>query len=201
MSHTYTQKSANKLYRYYVCVTAHQKGYGECPTRSVSAPAIEQAVVDQIRGISRNPVVVNAVFRELEDGRTANIESLQRERRLLEKELGRISDEIAGVVPLGGKLTTERLAELQERATAHERRLRDLRGQLAATAGSTIDAAAVRQTMEHFDGLWTEMSPREQERFVKTLVEGVLYNGETAEVTVGFRTKAIRNLCMEGTIQ
>jgi site-specific DNA recombinase len=201
MTHTYTQKSANKLYRYYVCVTAHQKGYGECPTRSVSAPAIEQAVVDQIRGISRNPVVVAAVLRELEDGRTANIESLQRERRLLEKELGRISDEIAGLVPLGGKLITERLAELQERATAHERKLRDLRGQLAATAGSTVDAASVRQTMEHFDGLWAEMSSREQERFVKALVEGVLYNGETAEVTVGFRTKGIRNLCIQGGVQ
>jgi site-specific DNA recombinase len=201
MTHTYTQKSANKLYRYYVCVTAHQKGYSECPTRSVSAPAVEQAVIDQIRGISRNPLIVSAVLQELEDGRAANIESLQRERRLVEKELGRISDEIAGLINLGGRSATDRLAELQERATAQEAKLRDIRGQLAATAGAAVDAASVRQAMEQFDGLWAEMSPREQERFVKTLVEGVLYNGETAEVTVGFRTKGIRNLCMQGGIQ
>ncbi|MBM3815309.1 MAG: recombinase family protein [Acidimicrobiia bacterium] len=201
MTHTYTQKSANKLYRYYVCVTAHQKGYGECPTRSVSAPAVEQAVIDQLRGISRNPQIVAAVLHELEDGRAANIDSLQRERRLIEKELGRISDEIAGLAPLGGKLVTDRLAELQERATAREAKLREIREQLAATAGSAVDAAAVRQALEHFDELWAEMSPREQERFVKTLVEGVIYNGETAEVTVGFRTKGIRNLCVQGGIQ
>ena len=55
--------------------------------------------------------------------------------------------------------------------------------------------------MEEFDGLWAEMSPREQEKFVKTLVEGVTYNGETAEVTVGFRSKGIRNLCLGGINQ
>lgn len=201
MSHTYTQKTPTKLYRYYVCVTAHQRGYGECPTRSVSAPAIEQAVIDQIRGISRNPFVVAEVFRELEDGQTANIESIQRERKLLEKELSRVGDEIAGLVPLGGKLATDRMAELQDRATILERKLRESRAQLAAAAGSPVDAEGVRQTMEAFDGLWAEMSPREQEKFVKTLVEGVTYNGETAEVTVGFRSKGIRNLCLGGINQ
>ena len=144
---------------------------------------------------------MSAVLQELEDGRAANIESLQRERRLVEKELGRISDEIAGLMNLGGRSATDRLAELQERATAQEAKLRDIRGQLAATAGAAVDAASVRQATEQFDGLWAEMSPREQERFVKTLVEGVLYNGETAEVTVGFRTKGIRNFCMQGGIQ
>ena len=55
MIHTYTKKTANKLYRYYVCVTAHQHGWNKCPTRSVSAPAIEEAVVAQIRGIGATP--------------------------------------------------------------------------------------------------------------------------------------------------
>jgi DNA invertase Pin-like site-specific DNA recombinase len=32
------RKAPNKLYRYYVCVNAHQKGYNQCPTRSASAP-------------------------------------------------------------------------------------------------------------------------------------------------------------------
>ena len=55
MVHTYTKKTANKLYRYYVCVTAHQRGWNKCETRSVSAPAIEEAVVAQIRGIGSHP--------------------------------------------------------------------------------------------------------------------------------------------------
>ena len=69
MVHTYTQKAPNKLYRYYVCVNAHQKGYNQCQTRSVSAPVIEQAVVDQIRGIAANPDVVADVVRQLDEQR------------------------------------------------------------------------------------------------------------------------------------
>jgi site-specific DNA recombinase len=66
MVHTYTQKDA-RLYRYYVCVKAHQRGWTQCETRSVSAPELEQAVIDQIRGVGRNPVMLTAVMRELEE--------------------------------------------------------------------------------------------------------------------------------------
>jgi len=74
MVHTYTQKTPHKLYRYYVCVNAHQKGYNQCPTRSVSAPAIEQAVIEQIRGIAANPGVVDRVVESLGEQRVADIE-------------------------------------------------------------------------------------------------------------------------------
>ena len=65
MVHTYTQKDA-RLYRYYVCVKAHQRGWTQCATRSVSAPELEQAVIDQIRGIGRNPMMLTPVMRQLE---------------------------------------------------------------------------------------------------------------------------------------
>jgi len=74
MVHTYTQKTPHKLYRYYVCVNAHQKGYNQCPTRSVSAPATEQAVIEQIRGIAANPGVVDRVVESLGEQRVADIE-------------------------------------------------------------------------------------------------------------------------------
>jgi site-specific DNA recombinase len=51
MIHTYVQKK-NRAYRYYVCVKAHQRGWAQCETRCVSAPALESAVLEQIRGIS-----------------------------------------------------------------------------------------------------------------------------------------------------
>ena len=66
MVHTYTQKDA-RLYRYYVCVKAHQRGWAQCSTRSVSAPELEQAVVDQIRGIGRNPTMLTAVMKHLDE--------------------------------------------------------------------------------------------------------------------------------------
>jgi len=197
MVHTYTQKAPNKLYRYYVCVNAHQKGYNQCSTRSVSAPVIEQAVVDQIRGIAANPDVVAEVVRQLDDSRVAGIEGLEREKRVMEKELQRLGEEIAGLVRMNGKLATDRMADLQDRAAVLERQLREVRDQLAESVGQTMDVASVRKTLREFDGVWSEMTPREQEKFVKTLVERVSYDGATGTVTVGFRTAGIRQLCLE----
>jgi site-specific DNA recombinase len=199
MVHTYTQKTPNKLYRYYVCVNAHQKGYNQCLARSVSAPAIEQAVIEQIRGIAANPGVVDRVVESLGEQRVADIESLEREKRLIERELERLSQELAGLVRTGGKLAVDRMAEVQERAAVLERKLREVREQLAEWVGQTVDVADVRRTLREFDRLWAEMTPREQEKFVKTLVEQVTYDGRSGEVTVGFRTAAIKQLCMEVT--
>jgi site-specific DNA recombinase len=60
-----------------------------------------------------------------------------------------------------------------------------------------VDAAGVKKTLREFEGIWSEMTPREQEKFVKTLVERVTYEGATGMVTVGFRTAGIRQLCTE----
>jgi len=55
----------------------------------------------------------------------------------------------------------------------------------------------VLRALREFDVLWEEMKPPEQEKFVKTLVEQVTYDGRTGRVTVGFRTTGIRQLCIE----
>jgi site-specific DNA recombinase len=45
---TYTAKPGRR-YRYYVCKSARQNGWNSCPTKSVPAPMIEDAVLDQFR--------------------------------------------------------------------------------------------------------------------------------------------------------
>jgi site-specific DNA recombinase len=71
MVHTYTQ-NAKALYRYYVCVNAQQRGWNKCETRSVSAPLLEDAVVDQIRGFAQRPGMLSEVLRQLEENRQQN---------------------------------------------------------------------------------------------------------------------------------
>jgi site-specific DNA recombinase len=48
MAHTYTAAHGRR-YRYYVCRRAHQTGRVGCPTKAVSARAIEESVVTQLR--------------------------------------------------------------------------------------------------------------------------------------------------------
>jgi site-specific DNA recombinase len=65
MTHTYSQKK-NTRYRYYVCINAHQRGWNKCKTRSVSAPELEGAVMQSLRGFARDPAVLSEVLQQLE---------------------------------------------------------------------------------------------------------------------------------------
>jgi hypothetical protein len=50
---TYTAKPGRR-YRYYVCRSARQNGWSSCPTKSVPARMIEEAVIDQLQSALRD---------------------------------------------------------------------------------------------------------------------------------------------------
>lgn len=59
MIHTYSTKGKNKKYRYYVCIKAQKLGYATCPTRSLNAQDIEDAVMKHLPQIEikNNPLL------------------------------------------------------------------------------------------------------------------------------------------------
>lgn len=56
MFHTYSQKGMYR-YRYYVCLNAQKRGYAVCPTKSISAPIIENAVLDSLKKMDPDNVL------------------------------------------------------------------------------------------------------------------------------------------------
>jgi site-specific DNA recombinase len=69
MTHSYAQKKGRPLYRYYVCGKAHRQGWQRCETRSVSAPALEQAVVQQLAVMATDSDPMNVVRLALDASR------------------------------------------------------------------------------------------------------------------------------------
>lgn len=200
MIHTYVNKK-DRLYRYYVCVKAHQRGWTQCETRSVSAPALENAVVEQLRGIGQNPTMLLGVLRQLAEHRNRESAETEREKTDIEKELQSIAQEMKETVSAAGSagssadIATSRLAELQDRVSYLSSRLTDLRQQLAAIEAEGVDAQGVEAALHDFDPLWEQLSTWEQERFIHTLVEHVRYDGKTGTVTLSFRSRGIKEFC------
>jgi hypothetical protein len=62
MSPTHTRKG-NRLYRYYVSQDVLKRGPDACPVGRVPAAEIEAAVIDQLRGVFRQPEVVVGTWR------------------------------------------------------------------------------------------------------------------------------------------
>ena len=197
MVHTYVNKK-DRLYRYYVCVKAHQRGWAQCETRSVSAPAIENAVLEQIRGIGRNPTVLREVTRQIADRRRRDLEQIEGEKAEIERELTKITQHVKVIVGETGtaaELATDCLAELQDRVPQLNSGLAELRRQIAAIESEATDPRDVESTLREFDPLWEQLSTWEQERFIRTLVEQVRYDGKSGTVILGFRSQGIKELC------
>jgi site-specific DNA recombinase len=196
MIHTYVKKK-NRLYRYYVCVKAHQRGWAQCETRCVSAPALESAVLEQLRGVGRNPAILRNVLQKIDEHRRRDASAAMREKVDAEQELQNITQEIGGLVSMAGgrEFTTKRLAELQDRAGHVNTRLAELQSQLAAVDAERANPTDVEAALHAFDPLWEQLSTWEQERFIRTLVEQIRYDGKSGTVTLGFRSTGIKDLC------
>ena len=62
MSPTHTRKG-NRLYRYYVSQDVLKRGPEACPVGRVPAAEIEAAVIDQLRGVFRQPEIIVGAWR------------------------------------------------------------------------------------------------------------------------------------------
>ncbi len=88
MTHTYVQKKQTR-YRYYVCIMAHQRGWNKCETKSVSAPELEGAVIENLSRFAQHPAMLSAVFRHLEGMRGESSEIAMAEPADVQDALGR----------------------------------------------------------------------------------------------------------------
>lgn len=197
MSHTYTAKG-NRRYRYYVCGTAQQRGWSECPAPSVPAGAIERFVVEQIKCIGRDPAVVAETVRQVREQTEATIERLDHERVSLQQQLRDDNSRLQAAAALSGHLErVSRLADIQERIRIAERRLTEIGNELISLRGKLVDEADVARALADFDQMWETLAPREQARVLELLVERVDYDGEHGRISLTFHATGIKSLTQE----
>jgi len=201
MTHTYVQKSGNKLYRYYVCINAHQRGWNKCETRSVPAPDLEAAVVGQLRGIARNPAMLSEVVEQLAQQHREAAKTLTERKAELSARRSKVEKEIAAASPVassrgpGAKHAAERLAELHQQAADLDRELASVSSELDSQREQSVDRGALKPALESFEPLWEHMNMWEKEQFIRKLVSEVRYDGRSGAVTVAFRSNAVKQLC------
>jgi site-specific DNA recombinase len=198
MTHTHTKKG-NKRYRYYVCVGAQKRGWHTCPSKSIPAQEIEDFVVDQVRCIGRDEGLLAEVLEETQTRGQKRIKELEAEKRRLEHDLKRHNEEVrklAGRLATNGT-ATDRVADLQDRIQATEQRATQVREELLALGRELVDEKEVARVLSLFDPVWETLSPREQVRIIRLLVQRVDYDGEKGTVSVTFHPAGIKTLAEE----
>ena len=205
MAHAYTRKG-RKRYRYYVCRNAQQRGWSGCPSKSLGAHDIESAVVEHIRGIGRNDAIVQATMEKVREQSDRRMAELEVQRLGQERELKQLYSSVeklvrsAGWDSSNGRSTTDQLADLQDRIRRAEQRITAIREEVIALEREAVGEGELSQALAHFDPVWESLSPREQSRIIRVLVERIGYDGRDGTVTLAFRSLGIKALCNEAAI-
>ena len=201
MVHSYTLKRGRdgrggRRYRYYVCSRAQKRGWATCTTKSVPAGELERFVVDQVRRVGRGPAVLAATLRQMGDRQERARADLAAERRAAGRELARLHAALKKVLGAGVP-DADHLARLNEQIQLAEQRATALAERELALQQEHIDPAVVAEALTAFDPVWERMSPREQARVVRLLVERVAYDGAAGSVAVTFRPSGLKALAAE----
>jgi site-specific DNA recombinase len=195
MVHTYTVKGARR-YRYYVCLTAQQRGWDVCPSKSLPAQRVEDSIVERIRSLGEDPRIAAETARKVHEQIEASSREASVELRTAEKELTRDQRELVKVAAMPGNgLRTDRMADLQERIQTTEQRIRELRDDLDTLEAETVSPQELKQALEAFDPIWKTLNTSEQSRIIRALVERVGYDGRTGKLAVTFRSAGFKTLC------
>ena len=162
-------------------------------TRSVSAPAVEDAVVESIQRVSVHPSVLEQTGRVIRQRLTEGITRLREELNGVQVRVKNLKSQIARL----RKPDASREAEMKEQIGTGEARAAELKREILVRERERIDGEELRKAMEPFEALWKAMNLQEQSLLLRQLVEKVGYDGRTGKVTVSFKSASIKELCQK----
>ena len=194
MTHTFSCKG-NKRYRYYVCGTAIQRGWSECPAPSVPAGEIERFVVEQIRTIGQDPTLLRKTTMEVQQRNHAECKRLGDEQKSLARQMRDDHAKLQAIVA-NPNITSNLsgLSEIQSRLEAADRRSQQISAELVVLETQRIDDQQITNVLAGFDDLWQAMPPKEQVRLVRLLIERVNFDGPGGNLAITFHPTGLRSL-------
>lgn len=196
MIHTFYGKR-DKQYRYYRCLEAIKNGAHTCEASSLPGLEIEKLVVDEIRTLGGDRELLDRILAEAQVNVDQELTALKTERASIHAALGRLEQELRELVAdrSGTAAATARLAAAHERVSGARTRLAEVETRLGLIGAKAITREEARKALREFDGVWAQLSPREQGRVLKLLFSKIEYDAENATVAVTFRATGIAALC------
>ncbi|MBI3722353.1 recombinase family protein [bacterium] len=191
-------------YRYYACVKAKKRGTSACPVRSMPADELERFVVDRLKSLSRDPQLITETIAKATAGARERLPALRQEERTLAVDHQRVREEartllsaLAAQACGDGRLASERLGELDQRAAQIDRRRTEIRDEIAELTRTLVEEEDARAALSLFSPVWETLEPRERARIVQLMIEHVELDGVKGEIALTFHPLGISTLADE----
>ena len=201
MTPSFTTRGTRR-YRYYVCTQAQKRGWAKCPSKSISAGAVEQFVIERIRVIAHDPELVRSTLQQVRSGDEHELGSLASERRKLERNLDRWQSDLRERLARGKRHAdaaemVSHLSQLQERISQGQRQLNRIVDQVKAIESAHIEEAQVLDALSQFETIWEAWSTSERSRVVRLLIERIDYDGSSGQISITFHSTGLQSIVNE----
>lgn len=195
MSHHFATRG-NRRYRYYVCVHAQKHGWRECPAPSLPAKELEDFVVEQIKGLGKDPAILAEALRATQEHLHAEVAEMERGRAEIEERVRDLGREIGALAPRAGfdEEVTREIGRLQNKMREEQEGIAGINEKIAAIRQRMLNPDELLGAIEAFDPLWQAMSPAQQAKLIHLLVERIEYDGEAESIAITFHPTGIKNL-------
>ncbi len=166
MTPTYSKKGKIR-YAYYVCQKDSKRAVNVCSLRRIPGGDIEKAVIQQLSTVFRTPSLMAKTFAKASELEKAERDKFTTERDAVEKELGKLQEEIVGFQGFDSPEKSEKLESAKSLAT----RLNEINKQLAKLSKKSIQEQDIAGALAGIEELWNMLFPAEQYRLMQLLVD------------------------------
>jgi len=200
MFHTYTSKKDNRKYRYYVCMNAQKRGYKNCPTRSVNAQQIENAVVVSLIKIASDSEFRKEALRDVNKKAREEIDAFEQERKALCKDARDLSERIDNLKEsLKGSSDNNEALErdlktLEAKYEEYQRLVTDARVKEMTLGQKLISDHELEQALIVNSPIWETFFPQEKHKALKLMLKEVDYNGTDGKIELTLNHGGIKFL-------
>jgi len=198
MAHTYASKG-NVKYRYYICTHAQKHGYESCPTRSVSAPAIEDAVVDCLKKIANDSAKQKETVESLNKYLTEEIKSIVAQQGELNGQIIELTDKISKAkeslkLKINSKISESDLKRLKEKLQDKEKLLSEVRIKKLQLEEKLLTQQELKDALLVNSPIWDTLFPQEKYRIFRLILKQVNYDARSDKLAITLNEKGVKFL-------
>jgi len=184
MTPRWSRSKTQKRYFYYACTKPIHNGKDSCSIRTMSAPAIEQLVLNRIRSLATDNEVFQEVMAGNDNASRQRIKELRDIEQGITSELSAIDKKVSAIAEAFGETIAkdkEHVMALELNRLDRERKIllqKQTEARIEANDLETkiISQDAAKQSLVAFTENYRELSPYDKKALMSNLIHSVIYS-------------------------
>ena len=191
----------NQVYFYYTCTSANN-GADECSLKRVSAPALEDLIVERLKIMGRDEAFLRQILEESNLTAEGEMGIIEDQRAMQKRALAPIEQEITNIVRFiaqgkASEALARELERLEVQKAQIDAELERIELEAQETRNRALSAGAIQEGLGLFDEIWENATPEERKDLMRFFVYKVIFT--PTEVKMGLYSRPILSGRVEST--